>query len=174
MTETGNSRRTSHRRTRRMGRNTPASGKSDKPTARAKPRANRRLTRTEIETFRQVLARKTSDLLGDMVGMEEALGNTRWDAGSNVSDTLTGQGEAGTGSRDQEVALRLLAGERTLLREMYQALRRIANGTYGICLATGKRISKARLTARPWAKYCIEYAQMRENGSGRPGRDEET
>ena len=31
-------------------------------------------------------------------------------------------------------------------------------------LATGKPIGKARLEAKPWANYCIEYARMLEQG----------
>jgi RNA polymerase-binding transcription factor DksA len=39
-------------------------------------------------------------------------------------------------------------------------------------MGTGKPIGKSRLRARPWAKYCIEYARMVEKGLVRPGQDE--
>ena len=48
------------------------------------------------------------------------------------------------------------------------ALERIENRTYGICLGTGKPISKARLKARPWTRYCIRYAEMLEKGTVPP------
>ena len=50
------------------------------------------------------------------------------------------------------------------VREIDDALARIEAKTYGVCLATRKRISKARLRAKPWAKYCIEHARKRELG----------
>ena len=36
--------------------------------------------------------------------------------------------------------------------------------TYGTCEATGKHISRARLEAKPWAKYCGEYSKKIESG----------
>jgi DnaK suppressor protein len=54
--------------------------------------------------------------------------------------------------------------ERKLLHKIDDALRRIDDGTYGICLSTNKPIKKARLEARPWARYCVDYARMLEQG----------
>ena len=51
-----------------------------------------------------------------------------------------------------------------MLGEIDDALRRIVNKTYGICEGTGKPIKKARLEAKPWARYCVEYARMLEQG----------
>jgi RNA polymerase-binding transcription factor DksA len=59
---------------------------------------------------------------------------------------------------------------RDTLRDIDEAMERIIDGTYGICLATGKPIKKRRLMAIPWAKYSIEYAKQMEEelGSRRP------
>ena len=54
--------------------------------------------------------------------------------------------------------------ERKLLDEIHKALERIEDGIYGICEGTGKPIPKARLKAQPWARYCVEYARMIEQG----------
>jgi len=54
--------------------------------------------------------------------------------------------------------------ERKLLREIDNALVRLEKKTYGICEGTGKPISKARLEAQPWARYCVKYARMLEQG----------
>ncbi|MFC1763645.1 TraR/DksA family transcriptional regulator, partial [Planctomycetota bacterium] len=54
--------------------------------------------------------------------------------------------------------------ERRLLQEIDEALGRITEGSYGICMGTGKPIRLARLEAQPWACYCVEYARMLEEG----------
>jgi DnaK suppressor protein len=41
------------------------------------------------------------------------------------------------------------------LREIENALRRIAGGTYGECEGCGEPISPARLKALPWARFCL-------------------
>jgi RNA polymerase-binding transcription factor DksA len=51
---------------------------------------------------------------------------------------------------------------RDTLRDIDEAMERIMDGTYGICLGTGKPIKKRRLTAIPWAKYSIEHAKLME------------
>ena len=41
------------------------------------------------------------------------------------------------------------------LHQIEAALERLAAGDYGVCLACGEAISPKRLTAIPWAEYCI-------------------
>ncbi|MCU1408825.1 MAG: DnaK suppressor protein [Microbacteriaceae bacterium] len=43
-----------------------------------------------------------------------------------------------------------------------RALRRIKDGTYGICIRRGEPISKERLEARPAAELCIDCARELE------------
>ena len=75
--------------------------------------------------------------------------------------------DIGTDNYEQEFTLELIENDRNLLREIDEALDRIENGTYGICLATGKPISKSRLKHKPWAKYCIEYVREQEKSNRR-------
>jgi RNA polymerase-binding transcription factor DksA len=51
-----------------------------------------------------------------------------------------------------------LAMEKDPLREVSDALRRIQEGTYGICEETKLPISPDRLRALPWTRYCREAA----------------
>lgn len=44
------------------------------------------------------------------------------------------------------------------LRAIDAALDRIANGTFGICVKCGKRISQERLKAVPYTPFCRECA----------------
>jgi RNA polymerase-binding transcription factor DksA len=49
-----------------------------------------------------------------------------------------------------------------ILKEIHDALNRVTEGTYGVCLGTGKPINNRRLKAIPWAKYSIEHARLME------------
>ncbi len=46
--------------------------------------------------------------------------------------------------------------ERRLIHEMQEALRRIEEGTFGICRMCGRPISEKRLAARPAATLCLD------------------
>lgn len=50
------------------------------------------------------------------------------------------------------------------LREVEAALRRMEEGTYGICQACGRPIDVARLKAIPFAAFCLECQSKRERG----------
>jgi DnaK suppressor protein len=124
------------------------------------------LSKAELKEFRLMLLEKRRSLIGDMTGMaNEALRTNRQESSGDLSKIPTHDADVGTDNFEQEFTLGLLESERTLLTEINEALERIDNGTYGICLGTGRPISKGRLKARPWAKYCIEYAHLIEQGA---------
>jgi len=132
------------------------------------------LSKAELKEFRKTLLDKRRDLVGDLSGIEAgALRRSRQDGTGDLSNLPTHPADIGTDNYEQEFSLGLLESERVLLEEIDQALERIANGTYGVCLGTGRPIGKPRLKARPWAKYCIEYARMIEKGLVRPDEDRE-
>jgi len=127
------------------------------------------LTTAELKKFRGMLLEKRSDLIGDMNGIEaETLRVNRQDGTGDLSSLPTHPADVGTDNYEQEFTLGLLESERVLLKEIDEALERIDNKTFGICQGTGKPIGKARLSARPWSKYCIEYARLIEKGQVNP------
>ena len=47
----------------------------------------------------------------------------------------------------------------TELRQVEDALARVAAGTYGVCMSCGHPIPAARLEARPFAELCVPCAE---------------
>ncbi len=119
-----------------------------------------KLNKADLEHFRELLLEKRREILGDVGSMEnEAFKNQ-----DNHSSSPMHMADVGTDNFEQEFTLGLIESERQMLREIHEAIGRIEDGTYGVCAGTGKVISRARLEATPWAKYCIEYARMLESG----------
>lgn len=63
---------------------------------------------------------------------------------------------------DRALAVTLLSREHDALHEVNSALRRIGEGTYGICERTGKRIPALRLRAVPWTRFTKEAEEALE------------
>ncbi|MBI3849080.1 MAG: TraR/DksA family transcriptional regulator [Verrucomicrobia bacterium] len=61
--------------------------------------------------------------------------------------------DSATDEFDHNMALSELSAEQDALFEIEEALKRILNGSYGVCEETGKPISPARLRAVPWARF---------------------
>ncbi len=140
-----------------------------KKTARKKTSSTRkkksRLTAATIEHFKQMLLQKRREIISNVNEMkDEALKQSRLDASGDLSSMPIHMADIGTDNYEQEFALGLMDSERKLLKETDDALQRIEEGTYGICEGTGKPIRKARLEAQPWARYCVDYARMLEQG----------
>lgn len=124
----------------------------------------------EVEHFQHLLIEKMQEIVGDVNSIEdEALKKSRLDATGDLSSMPIHMADIGTDNYEQEFALNLLDSERKILHEIAEALQRIEDDAYGICEVTSRGISKARLEARPWARYCIEYAKLVEKGMIKQG-----
>ncbi|MBL8763854.1 MAG: TraR/DksA C4-type zinc finger protein [Phycisphaerae bacterium] len=118
-----------------------------------------KLTKKELDRYREILRRKRAELVGDVSTMEtEAL------TGSSGSLSHLPQHMADQGSEtfDQALSLDLAKVDRNLIREIDEALARIEAGTFGVCELTGKPIAKDRLEELPWTRYSIEAARELE------------
>jgi DnaK suppressor protein len=119
------------------------------------------LTSAEIEKFRELLLQKRSEILGNVTTMED---ETFKKERSELSSMPFHMADMGSDNFEQEFALGLMDGERKILAEIDGALRRIEDGTFGICEGKGEKIPKARLSAIPWARYCVACAGLFEKG----------
>ncbi len=61
---------------------------------------------------------------------------------------------------ERELAIRNLDRESNLLRNVRLALRRIEEGSFGVCLHCEEEISPKRVAAVPWAPFCIQCQEQ--------------
>ncbi len=79
------------------------------------------------------------------------------------------QADAGSDAYDRDFALSLLAKEQDAIYEINEALKRIDQGTYGICEMSGELISEERLEALPFTRFTV-ICQGRLESEQRSGR----
>ena len=129
-----------------------------RPTTRQKGTDTLRFSDSDLESFRKILLDLRNKSIGQSnVLRENALEQTEDrsredDDGSDVTIRLQNLGQVDVKSKD--------------VQKIDEALRRIDNGTYGICEECGQLIRKQRLTHMPTAHHCIECQQKIEK-SGR-------
>ncbi len=88
----------------------------------------------------------------------------------NVS-TNTHIADAATDAYDRDLALGMLSAEQDAVYEIDEAMRRIRDGTYGICEMTGKPIESKRLEAIPWTRFtAAAEKELEANGDFRRAR----
>ena len=72
------------------------------------------------------------------------------------------EADSATDQFDHDMALTQLSAEQDALYEVNEALKRIQNGSYGICEETGEAIPAARLRAVPWTRFTREIEERLE------------
>jgi DnaK suppressor protein len=72
-------------------------------------------------------------------------------------------GDLASATYDRELDVSLEEGVQQTLGDIELALKKIEDGTYGVCEVCGKPIGEQRLTAIPWARFCIDD-QRRQSG----------
>lgn len=126
------------------------------------------LKKTDLPEFQERLLILRARLRGDMAGLtDEAL--ERGESGAD-SKSPTHLAELGSGAYEQDFALRVVESDQEVLEEINAALKRIDDGTYGLCEGCVKEgkppsraaIPKARLRAIPFARNCVECERKRE------------
>ncbi|BBH70129.1 hypothetical protein ACTI_68140 [Actinoplanes sp. OR16] len=75
---------------------------------------------------------------------------------SNADDEHDPEGATIGFERAQLIAL--LTAARDRITEVDEALRRVGDGSYGICERCGRPIAAERLEVRPFARHCISCA----------------
>lgn len=107
-----------------------------------------------LEFFRFMLQQKIAELLSD--------------AGKTVSEMTTGKEnypdptDRASLESDRNFELRIRDRERKLIAKMQEAIKRIDDGTFGICEVCGCEISDKRLAARPVTTLCIDCKSKQE------------
>lgn len=144
--------------------------KKTKKTTRKKVSATRKkvnpLTKKDFEYFRNLLLEKRKEIVGSVNEIQdETLKKSRMAAAGDLSSMPIHMADLASDNYEQEFALGLMDTEVKLLREIDLALLRIEEKTYGICLGSEQPITRARLEAKPWAKYTVEYTRKIEQGT---------
>lgn len=126
------------------------------------------LKKNELDEFKQLLLTLRARIRGDVQHMQaEAL--DRPDNGAE-SKSPTHLAELGTENYEQDFALRQVENEQEVLEEIDEALLRVEDGSFGVCLrclevgrAPAKSlIPKARLRVIPYARNCVECERQQE------------
>jgi RNA polymerase-binding transcription factor DksA len=93
---------------------------------------------------------------------EESLKRSAKDDSGDLSGYGQNMSDGGINTFDRDFVLSLVSSEQEALSEIDAAIKRIHDGTYGICEATGKPIAKERLLAVPFTRNSAEAQKQIE------------
>jgi DnaK suppressor protein len=77
-------------------------------------------------------------------------------------DTPQDSAEQSVISLSKESLFERSSQNRTVLRMIEAALKRMAGGSFGVCIACGEDIQSRRLEALPWTQFCLRCQEELE------------
>ncbi len=123
-----------------------------------------KLSDRDLERYHAMLLKVRMELVGRVELTEkEALKSND----GNLSTMPLHMADIGTDTFEQDFALEFAQLDRNSVHEVDDALGRIKDRTFGLCMMSGQAIPKGRLDAKPWAKYTVESERIAERSRGR-------
>jgi len=108
----------------------------------------------DIQFFRDMLNSMLEDILQK--------GQATIDDMTETVEVYADPADRATAESDRAFTLRLRDRERKLIKKIQQALTRIDEGEFGMCVECGEEIGIARLKARPMTTLCINCKSKQE------------
>ena len=103
------------------------------------------MDKAELEKFKSILERQLHQLQNDFGREMHSMGSP---ALADINDQATLESE-------RSFELRIKDRERKLIGKVQEALRKVHDGSYGVCESCGEDINVKRLQARPVTSFCI-------------------
>jgi DnaK suppressor protein len=101
----------------------------------------------DVKKYKEILEKKKEELMASAPARTPAT-----EPGSKSGDWI----DQSSQENDLHVRLALKQTDSKLLRAIDEAIHRIEQGTYGICMDCENEIAPARLEAVPWTRVCID------------------
>jgi DnaK suppressor protein len=120
-----------------------------------------RYSEEELREFEQIIVAKIAETKTELVRLKDAL-SKRNDPGTDTTAGNSKLIEDGADTSEKERLSQDAVRLQKFLVQLENALIRIKNGTYGVCIDTGRLIPKERLRLVPHTQHTIE-AKLRRN-----------
>lgn len=120
-----------------------------------------RYSEEELQEFEALIQQKLTDTRNELNYIREALSKKN-DPGTDTTSGNTKLLEDGADTSERENLSQLAARLQKYATQLDNALIRIKNGTYGVCVDTGRLIPKERLRIVPHTQQTIEAKLKRQ------------
>ena len=114
------------------------------------------MDKKRIDFYRKKLEAKREELMR-LMAQNEQDAMAADDATQNIADKAAN-------SYTKEFLFSQSNNERFILQLVDEALKRLKNGGFGLCVQCNQEIQQKRIEAVPWARHCISCQEKQEQG----------
>jgi RNA polymerase-binding protein DksA len=133
-------------------------------------KVNKKLTKKQLQYFKDKLLAEKQKALEEMGELQQNnLKQSISDSAGENSRYSYHLGDVASLSYGREFSMGLAERQQKYLEQIDDALRRVEDGTYGICKVTGDAIDVERLEEVPVAKYSVKGKEILERRKRQQG-----
>jgi RNA polymerase-binding protein DksA len=123
----------------------------------------KKLNKKELAEFKNIILKRKDEIVEEIKHIsEDTLKKSQKEASGDISGYTYHMADVATDNYDREFSLGLASNDRKSLYELDDALKRIEEGTFGVCQVCSSLITKVRLKALPQARLCVKCQEKRE------------
>lgn len=123
----------------------------------------KKLSKKDLLYFKKLILKSKEEVIDQIKHInEDTLKKSQKDAAGDISGYTYHMADIATDTYDREFSLSLASNERKLIYEIDDALKKIEEGTYGICEECKNIITKTRLKVLPYARLCLRCQENKE------------
>jgi DnaK suppressor protein len=111
------------------------------------------------ERLRRLLIKKREDIVKEA---KSEIKKFKTGEKKQIIETVLDDGDLSVVDLSEDISLKQLSTHREMLIKIDTALRKLQEGTYGICEECGDEISEDRLKILPFAIYCRDCQEKKE------------
>ena len=119
-------------------------------------------TPQQLKQFRQLLIIERAKVAGEIKTIAHDATKSPRDASGDLSAYTVHMADMAADTYERELSLNMASTEQEVLYQIDDALKRLDDGSFGVCPQCNGSISMSRLKAVPYASLCIECQRTKE------------
>ncbi len=124
-------------------------------------------TKAQLKYYRQLLLTERARCAGEIRTIAKEASHSPREASGDLSGYTVHMADMSADTYERELSTNLVSSEQAVLYQIDEALKRLDDGTFGICESCNKSITVGRLKVVPYASLCITCQRVKEQKSKR-------
>ncbi|MBI3990794.1 MAG: TraR/DksA C4-type zinc finger protein [Candidatus Omnitrophica bacterium] len=121
------------------------------------------MTRKELAIFKEMLLGRKEELLNEIGRVsKENLTKSPKEASGDLSSYTFHMADMASDNYERDMSMEKVTTEHRIIYEIEEALERLGEGAFGNCESCEKKISKERLMAIPYTRFCRDCQEKEE------------
>ena len=121
----------------------------------------------QIKQFRQLLITERVKLADEIKSIAHDASTSPRDASGDLSAYTVHMADMAADTYERELSMNIVSTEQELLYQIDDALKRLDDGSFGLCQQCNQPITMSRLKAVPYASLCISCQRSKEQKNKR-------